>query len=260
MINVHITDHDPLMLGNQTVDVVVASAVSHAEFEQIDICPPQKVSGHAFIVKESTNPALAPAVVGFVDIPANGGFDQQNLEQVIVPADGSVLTSGVSVSESLGILLTEGTVASSFAETSGACVVSAGGVCQVSATVIRSQSNSRGDPTGALSNADGTQLLQAKVLGSDVCAMLGLEATCHPPPNTTIPLTGLGFVVLNEQFCDNNGTLANGCADGAVAGHAGLTVRAIRIVITVPNNPLGLALGTEIIVSEAHSDAEFRNR
>jgi hypothetical protein len=260
MINVHITDHDPLMLGNQTVDVVVASAVSHAEFEQIVLCPPQRVSGHAFIVKESTNPALTPALVGFVDIPANGGFDQQNLEQLIVPADGSVLTSGVSVSESFGVLLAEGTTASSFAETSGACVLSAGGLCQVSATVIRSQSNSTADPTGALSNAGGTQLLQATVLGSDVCTTLGLDATCTPPPNTTIPLAGVGFVVLNEQVCDNNGTLANGCADGTDAGHAGLTVRAIRIVVTVPSNPLGLALGTQIIVSEAHSDAEFKTR
>jgi hypothetical protein len=158
------------------------------------------------------------------------------------------------------VLLAEGTTASSFAETSGACVLSAGGLCQVSATVIRSQSNSTADPTGALSNAGGTQLLQATVLGSDVCTTLGLDATCTPPPNTTIPLAGVGFVVLNEQVCDNNGTLANGCADGTDAGHAGLTVRAIRIVVTVPSNPLGLALGTQIIVSEAHSDAEFKTR
>jgi uncharacterized membrane protein YjjB (DUF3815 family) len=65
--------------------------------------------------------------------------------------------------------------------------------------------------------------------------------------------------MLNEQFCDNNGTLAASCANGSVAGHAGLTVRGIHLVVTVPN-VLGLAPGVEIIVSEAHSDAKFVQR
>ena len=86
--------------------------------------------------------------------------------------------------------------------------------------------------------------------------MLGLESTCTPPANTRIDLAGLGFVILNEQFCDNDGTLAKNCADGSVAGHAGLTVRGIRLVATVPN-VLGLTPGAEIIVAEAHSDAKF---
>ena len=99
-------------------------------------------------------------------------------------------------------------------------------------------------------------MLGVNVLGTDVCAMLGLESTCTPPPNTRIDLAGLGFVMLNEQFCDNNGTLAANCSNGSVAGHAGLTVRGIRLVVTVPN-VLGLTPGVEIIVSEAHSDAKF---
>ena len=94
------------------------------------------------------------------------------------------------------------------------------------------------------------------VLGTDMCATLGLDSTCTPPANTRIDLAGLGFVVLNEQFCDNNGTLANRCANGSVTGHAGLTVRGVHLVVTVPNT-LGLAPGVEIIVSEAHSDGKF---
>ena len=64
-------------------------------------------------------------------------------------------------------------------------------------------------------------------------------------------------MILNEQFCDNQGTLAANCSDGTVFGHAGLTVRAIRVVVTVPDNALGLKTG-QVIVAESHSDADFR--
>jgi hypothetical protein len=77
----------------------------------------------------------------------------------------------------------------------------------------------------------------------------------NAPPNTVVELPGIGFVILNEQFCDNSASLAGGCGDGA--GHAGLTVRGIHLVVTVPENPAGARPGTEIIVAEAHSDATF---
>jgi hypothetical protein len=35
-------------------------------------------------------------------------------------------------------------------------------------------------------------------------------------------------------------------------------VRAIHVVVTVPNNPTGLVPGAEVIVAEAHSDALFQ--
>ncbi|OLC41664.1 MAG: hypothetical protein AUH43_24190 [Acidobacteria bacterium 13_1_40CM_65_14] len=264
MIRIHITDYLPAVLGNQTVDVVVGSATSHAEFAQILICPPQTVSGHGFVLRETTQPAVAPVVVGFVDIQANGGFDHQNLDAVTAPTvdngaglpAGSVLTAGASVSESQGASFTDTSAASTFAEVGGVPCILKAGSCTVSAEVIRSQSNSEAAASGTFSNADGTQLLGATVLGTDVCAMLGLESTCTPPANTRIDLAGLGFVILNEQVCDNGGTLAKECADGSVAGHAGLTVRGIRLVVTVPN-VLGLTPGAEIIVAEAHSDAKF---
>ena len=264
MIRVHITDYLPAVLGNQTIDVIVASATSHAEFAQIVLCPPQTVSGHGFVLSETTQPALAPVVVGFVDIQANGGFDHQNLDAVAAPTAGngaglpagSILTAGASVSESQGATFTDASAASTFAEVGGVPCILRAGQCTVSARVIRSQSNSQAAASGTSSNADGTRLLGVNVLGTDVCAMLGLESTCTPPPNTRIDLAGLGFVMLNEQFCDNNGTLAASCSNGSVAGHAGLTVRGIRLVVTVPN-VLGLTPGVEIIVSEAHSDARF---
>jgi len=115
--------------------------------------------------------------------------------------------------------------------------------------VVKSQSNSAANASGASSNANGTQLVGLVVLGTPVSGT--------PPPNTVIELPGIGFVILNEQFCDNQGTLASNCSDGSILGHAGLTVRAIRLGVTAPNNPLGLQTG-EVIVAEAHSDAFFR--
>jgi hypothetical protein len=75
-----------------------------------------------------------------------------------------------------------------------------------------------------------------------------------PPPNTVVEIPGLGFVILNEQFCDNGADPAAGCGDGT--GHAGLTVRAIHLVVT-RENALGVPLGTEVIISEAYSAAFF---
>jgi len=86
---------------------------------------------------------------------------------------------------------------------------------------------------------------------------MGTSVGANPPRNTVIDLPGLGFLILNEQFCDNQGTLPSNCSDGLVVGHAGLTVRALRLVVTVPENPLGLKTG-QIIVAESHSDATFK--
>ena len=85
----------------------------------------------------------------------------------------------------------------------------------------------------------------------------GESFTVTPERNTeVVSLPGVGFVVINEQFCDFPGdiTLDATCADGS---HSGLTVRMIHIVVTVPDNPLGLQAGAEIIISEAHADATF---
>jgi len=77
--------------------------------------------------------------------------------------------------------------------------------------------------------------------------------TVTPPPNTTLPLTGIGFVTLNEQFCDGSATLPT-CAATGSPSHSGRTVRAIHVVVTNPN-ALSIPQGADVIVGEAHSDA-----
>jgi len=247
MIHVYITDSLPLVPGDQTVEVIVANTVAHADFPQRELCaipPEQTVSGHAFIASATTDPALLPTTIGFVSIPSTGGSDHQNLDEVTI---GSAVSAGASVSDSSGALGPTGSTASSFAEATGVCLLPAATGCTISATLVKSQSNSAADASGASSDDDETALVDVVVMGTPVSAA--------PPPNTVIELPGIGFVILNEQICDNDGTLAANCSDGTAPGHSGLTVRDIHVVATVPDNPLGLTPGTEIIVSEAHSDA-----
>jgi hypothetical protein len=242
MIHVHITDQLPAVAGDQPLDVIVSHADAHSDFPQTTRCPGapnQLVSGHAFVGSEATNPAELPVTAGFVSIPPTGGHDHQDLDQATLPS----LTTGTAVSDSSGSLSPSST-ASSFAQAQAVCALPAANGCTVAAQVVRSVSNSSADATGASSNAGGTQLLGVTVLGTSV--------PVAPPPNQRIDVPGAGFVILNEQFCDNNASLSGRCADGA--GHAGLTVRAIHVFVTVPNNALGLKTG-EVIVAEAHSDA-----
>jgi len=245
MIHVHLTDALPLVPGDQTVDVIVANAVAHSDFPQTTVCDfaqNQSVSGHAFIASEQTDPSALPVLFGYVDIPPTGGHGHQDLDAV----NSSAVTAGASTSDSQGTVNDNNTSASSYAETASACVLPGPTGCIVSMTVIRSQSNSAADATAASSNDGGTTFAGVSVLGVPV--------SVAPPPNTVLELPGIGYVVLNEQFCDNGAALS-GCPDGN--GHAGLTVRAIHVVVTVPGNPTGLAPGSEVIVAEAHSDSLF---
>jgi hypothetical protein len=249
MIHVFVTDFLPLVAGNQPVEVIVSNAVAQTDFPQTELCaipPEQTVSGHAFVASAATDPSSVPTTVGFVSIAPNGGLDRQNLEKVDLSAG---MSAGASQSESSGALTTDTSTASSFAQAAGVCLLPSATGCGISGTLVKSQSNSTAGASGTASSANGTELAGVVVQGTPV--------SVAPPPNTVIELPGIGFVVLNEQFCDNQGTLAANCSDGTVLRHAGLTVRAIRLVVTAPDNPLGLKTG-QVIVAESHSDAAFK--
>jgi hypothetical protein len=249
MIHVFITDLQPLVVGNQPAEVIISNGVAEVDFPQTELCripPEQTLSGHAFIVSAATDPSSLPTTIGFVDIPPNGGLDRQNLENVDVPGG---VRAGASQSESSGALTTDASTASSFAQVTQVCLMPSSAGCTAGATVVKSQSNSTANRFGASSDAGGTELVGVVVMGTPVGA--------NPPANTAIDLPGIGFLILNEQFCDNQGTLPSNCSDGLVVAHAGLTVRALRLVVTVPENPLGLKTG-QAIVAESHSDARFK--
>jgi hypothetical protein len=231
MIRVHLT-----LAG---VDVTVSHAAAHADFPQNDLCPasPGSVSGDATIVNEQTDPALLPVVVGFVGIPSTGGHDHQDLDEVSTP----VVTSGTSVSDSSGTVGSAGSSAASYAEAEAVCVLGT----TVCATLVRSQASSAAGGGAASSSDSGTALVGVSIMG-------GPPLGGTPAANTTLSLPGIGFVTLNEQFCDGAGSLPP-CAGTT---HSGLTVRAIHVVVTNPN-AVGAPVGANVVVAEAHSDATF---
>lgn len=237
MIHVHTTGG---LFGAH--DVIVSKAVAHSDFPGV-LCFNRDVSGHAFIASATTTPQVAPARIGFVAIPSSGGEQTQHLDSVTLGDPlAPLVTAGAADSSSSGTITAPGpsSDAASFAEAGNACVLAG---CVVRATVLKAASHSTAAASGSASDPADTTVL-ASVQGGAVLSQ---------PPNTTQTLQGLGFVTFNERICDA-GTSPPGCSNGR---HSGLTVRGIHVVITVPNNPLGLAAGTEIIVTEAHSDATF---
>jgi hypothetical protein len=182
---------------------------------------------------------------GFVGIAATGGHEHQELTSV----DAASATATTTVSDSSGTLASTASTASSYARAETVCVLPGATGCAVSAQLVKAQSNSAANATAASANDSGTSFVGASVLGT--------ATTVETPRNTVIELPGIGFVILNEQFCDDGAPLPS-CAGGAEPGHAGLTVRAIHVVVTVPANPAGVAAGGEVIVAEAHSDAAYR--
>lgn len=241
MIRVHVTDSNPAVAGDQTVDVTVSSATAHADFPQTTLCgaeASQSVSGHAFMLSADLDPPLAAVMQGLVEIPSTGGHAHQGYDQASIPGDGSVATNGTWVTDTTGELTATASTASSYAAAENVCVLkSAGGLCAVSAEAVRSVSNSSATAGARSSNATGTYLLNVNVLGDPVTT---------GPDNKVVDLPGIGYVVLNEQV-----------PDAAQPGHTGLTVSAIHVVITSRTNPYNLPVGAEIYVARAHSGATF---
>ena len=98
----------------------------------------------------------------------------------------------------------------------------------ITATAVRSQSNTSGDGTGFRTSDDGTSFVDLSVLGTPIAATVA--------PNTRINLPDVGYVVLNEQVRKET------------PNSASLTVNAIHLVITQ-----GVRDGTDAIVAHATS-------
>lgn len=97
---------------------------------------------------------------------------------------------------------------------------------------VKAVSTTTKDATGLQVSAQGSLLVNAVVAGN------AINGT--PAPNTTVQLPGFGHVVLNEQFVEAKGNKAR------------LTVNMIHVYITLAN-PLGIKVGTQIIVSHAET-------
>ncbi len=201
----------------------------------------KSVAGHAFVAKVTTDPRLLDLTVGSVEIPSSGGFQHRGVALDVPP----LLSADAAETSSAGSFREMKPTASSSAEVANLCLLPTANGCTIRARGVRSQANSTATQSSASSDDTGTRLLGLEVAGRRIRSSLS--------PNTRIDLAGLGFVIVNEQFCEVEGSLPDCTRPGR--SEAGRTVRALHVVVTVPDNPFGLTVGAEIIVAEASAGA-----
>lgn len=223
-----------------TTDIIVASATAHADFPQISMTAacvtntgPRSVGAYAFVASTTVDaPLNASLVQGYTDIARSGGSSSQTLLNVSLPnATGSAVKSGTATTAAQGTVAATSSTSTANANVQNVSLL--GGA--VTATIIKTQSNSAANASARSSDPTGTQLVNI-VLG-------GTPIANNPAPNTVYNLPGIGYVVFNEQI-----------PDGAAPGRTGLTVRAIRVHV---NKLAGVVPGAEVIVAESHSDAVY---
>jgi uncharacterized repeat protein (TIGR01451 family) len=246
-----------LLAGLQSAEVIVARATAHSDFPALPNCAGTRkaVSGDAYVagatVVSGPLSTLIDLKQGFVEISPLGGAESQHIAAVALPSNGSLVAAQAADSSSSGGITPTTATSGSAAEVAGdnavpACVLKSGTTCVVTATVIHSEAHSAATSAGSTSTDAGTSFLDLRVLGIPIAGT--------PAPNTVINLPGLGYLVLNEQFCDLGGLATHSCTG---ATHSGITVRAVDLVINVANNPLGLVPGVQVVVAEAHADSTY---
>jgi hypothetical protein len=148
---------------------------------------------------------------------------------VVTENSPPLLATGVINTTADGNILLDGTLQSmATAETHDASVL--GGI--ITADEVKAVSITTNDATGFHTSAAGSIFVNLVVAGIPILV--------DPAPNTDINLIGFGHVLLNEQITKVKTTSVS------------LTVNMIHVFIT-QENILGIAVGTEIIVSHAFS-------
>lgn len=146
-------------------------------------------------------------------------------ERTVASVDSPPYVTSGTVHTTAAISQTHGTASAEVQD-----VALLGGL--ISAETVKSVSTTTEGPGGAEFSSEGSSLLNAVVAGNPIGAT--------PPPNTSIDLPDLGYVVLNEQITTAQGS----------GGH--FVVNMIHVFVTLENT-LGIPVGTEIIISHAKS-------
>jgi hypothetical protein len=219
-------------------DVVVSQAKSQASFPTLTPCAntgPYLI-GQAFVAKEDlTSPVTVGLPIGLVTLNAAGGSTTRTINTLDLSALG--VTSGTGDTSTVGSLSTM--TVDSDAAVQRLKVNLGGAVTLIDATLIHAHASVNSTTP---SNAEIAKLT---IAGTDICAALaalplpppvGPGGICYPAPNTVLlDLTGLLKIVLNEQ------TTANGV----------ITVNAVHVYVLGAGNPLGLPVGSDLIISSA---------
>lgn len=188
------------------------------------------VSGEAFGVSVNVSGPLIPTGVVIprtpdVILPPDGGMVEDQVLTVSVP--------GILVSRTLTVM-TSGAIGANTASAQSSATVEQLDIRNglVTARLVVAMASSTANGSTATSNAEGSTLVGLTVNGTAL-------GDITPAPNTTIPIPGVGSVILNEQLPSGDGVHSTA-----------LTVNMIHVV-------LNGTLNGDIIVASAHSDVNF---
>jgi hypothetical protein len=270
-IHVTVTDGS----GNTVLDAIVAHANCSAAFGTTETCAAvPTVSGSGYVVgvdvdttpDDPTDSPIVDTKVAQVNLPSTGGADDATAKHIgPITDDPPTVTL---VESKTAFSHTEGSVAGTSAASSTHSEVeylqllnngSAPSNPLIQVDLARAECTSNTGSGG--SSSTGTTTLLKPVIGGTpggtaICLPVIPDDTCSPAPNTDIGGAPVGTLIrLNEQFCDG-GTPTPGMAPSCTGTNAsGITVNAIHVFIIGEDNPLGLPVGAEIIVSNAHCDS-----
>jgi len=159
-------------------------------------------------------------------VACTGGSDEDDLATLSL----DFANLGSMVDTASGQVTLNGSNAASQAQIQNVVLIA--GLVQANAVTANAGAALDGQPSrsGSVSIVNGT--------------IAGVPISASPPPNTVVNITGLGYVVLNEET-------------GALGSHsAKIAVNAIHLVVT-SNNSFGLPIGASIIV--AHATASVKH-
>jgi hypothetical protein len=198
-----------------------------------------------------------------VTLPSAGGTDDAIVKQIgpIAGMDTTLVASGTGESHTTGQIDDSNNTANStsLARVEKLDVLansSVPGGELIEARVVESACESSATSSGSASSGNA-EILGLKIAGNNVCTGLMIDPACTPEPNTDLPLLPMGTLLrLNEQYCDG-GTPTPAVTPSCTGPNAsGITVNAIHIFIVGENNPLGLPVGADVVISHAHCDTK----
>jgi hypothetical protein len=201
----------------------------------------------------------APTLPGFADAVAYGEYTTRTVKGqtsvVSGPAGDTPLECGTAKGDGT---TTVPTISSPYATSSGSSVntfassgtSSQGNLTTTSTTMgisilkgmitaksVKAIANSTATKTTATSNATGTIIDGLVIAG---------KSYGNPKPNTSVPLNGYGYVVINGVQLENNKKSTSGSLQTSAL------VQALRVVIDNAN-PMKIPVGTTIIIGDAYS-------
>lgn len=220
-LNVNMIDAHVTVANSQGIPVGAQMVIAHASSDNVRTQAPAILGARAFgsYAKGGAGQgSLTDGPLTVAGIYCRGGSTQSNETGANLPSVGS--TGNLSVTAS-------GQIQASSSQVTSTASVSNLNLLQGLVSVGKLNVTNSLKWNGSFSRQEGTTLAGAMINGK--------ATSQNPAPNTLISLSGVGYVVLNEQ---NNSNSAAG---------AGQYVIGIDIHITTANS-LGLPVGTEIII------------